>query len=61
MDGGLEADAFVTINLPKAHRAPRPESFYLTHWTRTAEAGVLGPRTLKFADFKSAYRLDVSS
>ena len=44
-------NAFVTINLPKARRADRPESFYLTHWTRTAEADLLGPRTLKIADF----------
>jgi hypothetical protein len=44
-------DAFVTINLPKVTRAPRPESFYLTQWTVAAESDLLGPRTRKIADF----------
>jgi hypothetical protein len=42
--------AFVTMNLPNARRAPRPESFYLTCWTRAAEADLLGARTLKLND-----------
>jgi hypothetical protein len=46
--------AFVTINLPhEGHRrrVSRDAQFYLNLWTRRAEAAVLGPRTLKRADY----------
>jgi hypothetical protein len=46
--------AFVTINLPNnPHpvKRVRAHPFYLTCWTRAAEADLLGPRTLKIADF----------
>jgi hypothetical protein len=43
--------AFVTVNVPHEASAPRGPNFYLTCWTRTAEVDLLGPRTLKIADF----------
>lgn len=46
--------AFVTVNLPNQPnelKRVRAHSSYLTLWTRNAEADVLGPRTLKIADF----------
>ena len=43
--------AFVTVNVPHEASAPREPTFYLTCWTRCAEADLLGPRTLKVADF----------
>lgn len=47
-------DAFVTINLPNKPnglKRVRDHAFYLNCWTRAAEATLLGPRTLKIADF----------
>lgn len=44
-------DAFVTINLPHERYRPRDPLFYLNYWTRSAEADVLGPRTLKLPDY----------
>lgn len=46
-----QPDAFVTINLPGEHAAPRNAEFYLSLWTRVAEADLLGPRTLKLPHF----------
>jgi hypothetical protein len=43
--------AFVTVNVPHERAAPREPTFYLTCWTRCAEADLLGPRTLKITDF----------
>ena len=50
----LQPNAFVTINLPhelNRRRVPRDAQFHLNLWTRAAEAKVLGPRTLKDADY----------
>lgn len=54
----FKPDVFVTINLPKEPDGgwqdtwvPRSPLFYLSHWTRSAEAKVLGPRTLKIAKY----------
>lgn len=46
--------AFVTINLPHERdkrRVPHDPQFYLTLWTKCAEADLLGTRTLKQPDY----------
>ena len=45
------AHAFVTVNLPFERSAPKKPEYYLSLWTRLAEANLLGARTLRMSTY----------
>jgi hypothetical protein len=48
---GHDPDLFITINLPAEWQGTRDAQFYLSFWTRSVEASLLGPLALKTTSY----------